>query len=353
MKQRYLEVDILKIFTCICVIAIHISAPLVAEGNPWVVAVNGFTRFVVPCFVFASGLILMVIYKEQKISYFKFQLKRLKSIVIPYLFWALFCYRGSIKAMILGLPYQDLVEGILWGYAGYHLYYIVIIIQLYLLFPLIKTIFAKLNPLVALGLVVVYQGAYTYLMPYLMGEFEFFSLRFDRLFTGYLSFFLVGVIIGGNYEKITLALRTKGALVIGLTGLAYGLSYIAFMAAPLGLGSPNFIDLVTTPYNWVIYSTISSVLIFMVAYKVSLKVKAFRANSAWIKSIELLSGASFYVYLGHPLLISIIDKLYIKYGMVTPSQAIFGGTFVVALVSFALALLYIKGKGKVMEATRG
>ncbi|WP_079910424.1 acyltransferase [Paenibacillus sp. 32352] len=95
-------------------------------------------KFAVPIFIFITGFVLFYNYRD-KVPFVPFIRKRFKDIVLPYLIWS------TLYAIFfgdLGAEWRDVGKRILldWvtGKASYHLWYVVMSIQLYLLFPLLQ-----------------------------------------------------------------------------------------------------------------------------------------------------------------------------------------------------------------------
>jgi peptidoglycan/LPS O-acetylase OafA/YrhL len=107
----------------------------------WLIA----AKFAVPVFIFITGLVLFYNYNRE-LHYGSFILKRCKDILLPYLLWS------TVYALIfreVGLPFWLELKQIfnLWltGTASYHLWYVVMMIQLYLLFPFIQKAVIRIN----------------------------------------------------------------------------------------------------------------------------------------------------------------------------------------------------------------
>lgn len=344
MKNRYIEVDILKIFACICVIVIHISAALVATGNTGVIFINCMTRFAVPCFIFASGLILMVIYKDRDTPYLDFQKKRLNSVLAPYLTWAVIFLVVNIGVGAFAFNARTVWNGIVWGNSSYHLYFMIIIIQLYLLFPIIKAVLKALSPVVAMLFILAYQMFYTAMSPMLIANFKFVADHYDRLFTTYLTYFLIGALIGAHYQAIKDALDKFKLQILTSLGFLYVLALFGWTVSQLP-GIPQLSVKFNTPYTWVIYSILATLFGLALA-----SVIAQRVPEEKYGVIELISAATFYVYLGHPLLLSLLDMAKLKLGITNPYIIIVLDTAIITAICFALSIEYIKFKKRRKEA---
>lgn len=137
-QRRLQEFDFLRALAALTVIAIHVSAAYVYTSM-WGCLANQAARFAVPLFLIMSGFLLTYAdLNKQNFSASDFYRRRFAKILWPYFLWSLFycCLTGflgaDLLAALLQLPHQ-----LIWGTAYYHLYFVIIIIQLYLLFPLL------------------------------------------------------------------------------------------------------------------------------------------------------------------------------------------------------------------------
>lgn len=100
-------------------------------------------KFAVPLFIFISGLVLFYNYFD-RFHYPDFLRKRARDILAPYLVWTVVYlllfnsgnpgFWGEVKKLALLM---------FTGKASYHLWYVVMIIQFYLLFPVYRYLLAK------------------------------------------------------------------------------------------------------------------------------------------------------------------------------------------------------------------
>lgn len=140
MSARLGEFDQLRSLATLAVVAIHVSANYAAV-LPAAYLVNQTVRFAVPLFIILSGYLL---YRssDPEDSYLSFYKNRSDKVLWPYLIWTGIYYlydlaaQGSFDDGLVLM--RNLGEHLLWGSAFYHLYFMVIIIQFYLLFPLLR-----------------------------------------------------------------------------------------------------------------------------------------------------------------------------------------------------------------------
>lgn len=116
------------------VILLHVTAPFVLQFNKisfasWQLAnlLDSMLRFGVPVFVMISGAVLLD--RSEPLS--TFLSKRLKRVVLPFLFWSLvyfiFVYAGSFQKFSTLQLLQTLMNKLLKG-TYYHLWYVYMIL---------------------------------------------------------------------------------------------------------------------------------------------------------------------------------------------------------------------------------
>ncbi|MGE5395972.1 MAG: acyltransferase [Chitinophagales bacterium] len=100
------------------------------------------TKFAVPAFVFVSGLVMVYRYYPRA-SYGPFLIKRFKDVAVPYVLWTLIyiVYFSYISTGKLTVGWWESLYKLITGTGCYHLWFIVLIIQFYLLLPLFLALF--------------------------------------------------------------------------------------------------------------------------------------------------------------------------------------------------------------------
>lgn len=154
MKKKQ-ELSFLNVLFCLLVIFIHVAAEPASRLDrmsaeyaivliPW-----RLSAFVVQGFIFLSGL-KMFLHESGK-GYFSYIGARLKSVALPYFvcvlcYYAYFQYKGGYFEPNL----RELAAYILNGTLVSHLYFVVVIMQFYLLKPLWKRFTASVPPLLGI-----------------------------------------------------------------------------------------------------------------------------------------------------------------------------------------------------------
>ncbi|MCA0756881.1 acyltransferase [Paenibacillus sp. N4] len=150
-KERIHEVTLLRAFAFLAVtlqhcIAEYIYRPDIMPADSIMLAMLfHFTRFGTPAFVFLSGLILFYNYSG-KLDYRSFIRKRFGDIFVPFLCWTVIYWiavEGVIGSRLLQpSAWPTIFLQLVRPTNGYHLWFILMIFQFYLLFPL----FSKAMP---------------------------------------------------------------------------------------------------------------------------------------------------------------------------------------------------------------
>ncbi|WP_186786019.1 acyltransferase [Paenibacillus agilis] len=95
------------------------------------------SKFAVPMFIFVTGLVLFYNY-DGRLNYGTFIKKRFSDIIVPYLFWSFIYLLFQNKDLITAV--YRFGDVFLTGKASYHLWYVIMIIQLYITFPISRFI---------------------------------------------------------------------------------------------------------------------------------------------------------------------------------------------------------------------
>jgi len=147
-KPKLLELDIVRAFAILAVLFIHntseatVELPVGSVSQAAYLSINKFSNFAVPVFIFISGLVLFYRYIDdwsgkQAVTFY---LKRVKQVLFPYLIWSVVYYlynQWIYDPSRLHFDGKEFLDLLPWADASYHLYFMIIIVQFYLIFPLL------------------------------------------------------------------------------------------------------------------------------------------------------------------------------------------------------------------------
>lgn len=169
--KRHLSLDFLRGLACLAVVAGHVTSTFIYNETSFTLwgmnlafVLNQAARFSVPLFLFLSGLSLGL--GRQPQAYGDFLKTRCRRLLLPYVLWVL-VYEFYNASFDLGAWVDRLADpkvfllNLLTGHASPHLYFIPLLFQFYLLYPLLKK-WADRNPqacfLWSLALSLLIQG---------------------------------------------------------------------------------------------------------------------------------------------------------------------------------------------------
>ena len=199
-KQRvyYKEINVIRGFTIICVFVLHsnIYGMLQAWG-----------LFVVPCFFFISGLVLAIRYKDG-LNVKSFYKRRFRYLLPAYFFWATWIF--IVRDGIFNL--QSFFN-ILTGFLVWDMWFLFVLFQFYLLFPLLLKICKKINGKLIFGIYFSFVSLlyiFQYVFDFLLSQIRVIVFQNGTLkismerflwFIPFLIYFLMGMLIGLNYTQ--------------------------------------------------------------------------------------------------------------------------------------------------------
>ena len=297
--MRKTELSYLNILFCMLVIFIHIiSYPLSGYGLgnlPYNITLFlwRLSSFVVQGFVLTAG-IKMFLGKEK--PYLKMLFSKLKNIILPYAFWYV-CY-FVFYMVFFNYPFDILfiLKHFFLGSLTPHTYFVPLIMQFFILYPLWKLMVKKINPAVAIIMSVIISLCAENILPVVLYNKGISFMYNDRLFTTYLSYWVVGCFIGANYEGFK-ALLSKVKLYI---------PFILISALNLYLSYLNYNGIKIITYLNVVHSAYCFITILML-FSVFLKHQSL--NCRLLKTID---NSSYTIYLCHMLFVFVAEGLFSK-----------------------------------------
>ncbi len=293
MKKKN-ELSFLNVFFCIMVVLIHVlSAPVtqLEKGSiPYAVAFVPWrlSGFVVQGFIFLAGVKMALGFKKS-VSYPGYLKSRFFGIVIPYIIWVIIFYIYFLTRNYFEFSVKDLAGYLLRGDLVSHFYFVIIIIQFYVLRPLWKIMTVKIKFSVALIITLLLMLLSELFLHRVFGGYT------DRIFTTYLIFWVCGCYMGHNYEQF----KEKLLKNIKIITLAFSLS--AVFEAVLGFihfTTKQIYCIEKVHFIYCVCSVFFCVAISFCAGEKIMKCRLFKE----------IDSASFYIYLVHPLFIFIIDE---------------------------------------------
>jgi len=320
------EIDYLRAVAIVAVISIHSSVYFLIIPFASIVEISDvlictLSNFAVPLFVLISGFVLFKNYSGA-FSVPTFYKKRFLSVIPPYLafstFYILLSYVSAIRA---GQSVNPTVASILaiylTGTSSVPLWFVVLIVQLYILYPLIVKVYHKITQKYK-------RGALYLLSASLVAQIAYNTAIFDhsflyRFFLSNLFYFVLGIVVYANYASVKQKLcainaKTIACLVLLTVTPVAAVTQIQYFSRAIQL----------PPYSYyLILSPLYSIPLIMLCAQLSLKLKDTNrsdASRALASRLKKIAAFSFGIYLIHPFFsnilgFSLLPKLGINWNM--------------------------------------
>lgn len=237
MKFFY-ELNFIRGFACLMVVMVHVTASFYyfdeKQFNWLTMFLNQVSRFGTPLFAVIAGFLLFNQSFKGRFKVKRFVVSRTKKILIPFAIWS-FVYL-YYKSYVFpwqenGVKYADFFQLFLLGDAQYHLYFLIVVLQFYVLFLILQ--FVKTNQMLIFLTIVSFFVNYFFIRkPFDFGNEMLNTILQDRssLFF-WIFYFFLGGLFAMNWEKISQWVRENIILTmfIGFTIILFAIyEYHAF-----------------------------------------------------------------------------------------------------------------------------
>lgn len=300
MSKRYSELNYFNAIACLFVILIHVlslgitslqrdSLQLVAIYLPW-----KFAAYVVPGFLFTGAVKMALGFTSEetsgkRVGYFAYIWRRVTKIYLPYVLWVGIYYVYFLRIGWVENGIDVFFKYVWFGNLSSPFYYVVTVMQFYLLMPLWrwivkKTPFFTTIPVAALISLAMLR------FEALLGHFGIEFLWRDRIFPTYIFFWVVGLYVGKHYEAVRETIKRH-------------LTSCFLLAVPVTL----YVSVICWQYANNVYifdgnplKLITDVLTIFLLFALCIVIND-RAPAFITKPLTFIFSASFTVYLSHCL----------------------------------------------------
>lgn len=317
-KAHIYEIDFLRAITVFSVVTIHSFAStsflykstFATDLIALFIHILHYNREI---FVFVTGLVLTYVYYHRKFSTLKFWSKRLLFIFVPYVAWSIVYVKINNPTLHLDQLFSLFWNDLWTGNASYQLYYILLTLQYYLIFPFFLWFIKKIDkhPLIvlstsfALQIIMIYFD-FTYLqrgpLTHLPIVKNFITPYQDRLFIIYQFYFVFGAIVAIYMDKSYKLIQKYGKFLPWIVIISL-LCFSFYFFHQLRIKDPLSYALGVLQPSVVIFST---VIIVFFAWLSTLWVK----KKQFFRLIKGISDVSFGIFFVHVLILTyIIQKI--------------------------------------------
>jgi probable poly-beta-1,6-N-acetyl-D-glucosamine export protein len=307
-KKIYMEIHFIRAIACLLVVMVHVTAAYYSINNrtfdSFSLSLNQFARLGTPVFAVISGFLLFNSVKNKGFQLKHFFISRTTKILMPFIIWTIvyLLIRKWYLHQTLLTDWQDFFYSYLvLGDGFYHLYFMVTVLQFYILFPLLQLLRNKV--------IILFTFIFTCIISYFsLSSIEWGSviendylrkIVTDRSFiTNWLTYFLLGAVMAYYWETVV-ELSYK---YYKLLGILFGLVILS-----IGMEFTNKGILTSSRPSLIIYIPIFVLFLLSIYPKI--------ANSFVVRNILTFIGKySMGIYLIHPFVVTFL-KAWIPVGI--------------------------------------
>ncbi|WP_270180255.1 acyltransferase [Alkalihalobacillus sp. CinArs1] len=298
-KSGYInEIHFLRAIACLFVLAVHVTGIYYSKhGNTFTEYTEFFNqigRFGTPIFAVISGFLLFLQVKKKGFDAKRFYHSRMVKIGMPFLIWSV-VYLALMKFVLqvdIFTDWKRFVVDFAMGNSFYHLYFMSVVFQFYLIFPLLQLIRTKLGWWIALVLAIFANYYFVYL--YSPENVTVVSQLMEQraMLTKWIFFFVFGGFLAYNWDSIQKF--GKKLNWFGFVGFAALILLAVYEYKAKGsIGNNRWTNMINIPVM-----TVMVIGMYQVVKKVG-----------WIeKFFAMLGNLSMGIYLVHPLVIFMYSR---------------------------------------------
>lgn len=314
-KQRLQEVELLRGVAMLGVVGIHVfnaglaTLPVNSRGYGAFYYFHNFLNFAVPTFILISAMMAAYTNLGKPLRLGEYYKKKALRVGVPYLFWTLF-YLG-FNLVTGALSVNDLWDSANWskwflcGKAYTHLYFMALILQFYILFPLLFRLAKAVQnrPIFAFVLALGPQ-----IVIYWLNKLWLYTAwpYFHSSFAWYYCIAFAGLYLGLNYHKLSAWLDKRWPWV--LLGFAASTGIFLYYKVLSRTGASYH----TFPYtmDWQFFVVFTALFFLWICRKlVNCGAKLGQAL-AWVGTY------SFGIYLIHPVCTYVFSRFAQGFGTI-------------------------------------
>lgn len=321
-RPHVYELDPLRAVTAWSVVAVHVLAFTVYLNhsdvgvqvqNALVVALH-FTREV---FIFVTAFALVYVYYGKPFAIKRFWTRRSIGVLLPYCIWSVVYVWVNVPGQSPATFIKTAIFDILTGNASYQLYYILLTLQFYIILPLFLLFLKRIaqHPWKVLAISFVIQVVLFYADYHLLqqgtlassGFWQVFALYQNRFILVYQFYFILGGFTALYFQQIRSSLLRYGWIVACGLVAAIAVLWLHFvLQIRVYQESMGYATSVLQPVM-VFYSLAVILFVLWLACHWASH-KNWDGRPRGYRIWQVLSDASFGVYLIHVLLLTAILK---------------------------------------------
>ncbi|WP_367344110.1 acyltransferase [Methanomethylovorans sp.] len=331
-KKRVLEIEYLRGFAILAVVAIHTTAHFTRMQNMNLlmiinIIIDVFSHFAVPAFIFISGFVLSIKYNSSlsKKSFYK---RRARSIIPQYLlasFFYIFFGLYLVKDLFEIPSLKIILFWLVTASSSYHLWFFALIIQFYLIYPYIIYFYEQFNLkkqlILFLLIMFLVQESWIYVkMMIRMHSSLVINILLERIFCSHLFYFALGIYTSQNYDYVQKQVIKNKIKLITLNILFTLIISFYIIKGMMDFGKYNLIPILYLKIPNLL-ETIYFPLTFLLLLLLGITIRD--SNNLISNTILLFGNYSFEIYLIHVAYIEVLRAIVFPRFNISVNQAFF------------------------------
>jgi hypothetical protein len=304
-RTHIYAIDVIRIVVVTLVIAIHVisqgQATIFIGAWHTVLHVNREIFLMISAFVLTYSYGLRTVVKWG--NFFR---RRYLLILLPYISWtAIYTYLGghSFHSVIQYL--MTMLDYLTDGLARYNLYFMLILLQLYLIFPILRWVMASLSRrghMMLLGGSALVQLLLLWIIEFSYGHntiFGFWLSAPDPWIMSYPFYVIAGVTAAWYYHEVLDFVERNLRLIVWTTVCGFALAMVIYLAQ---LSTGMRIESADTTFQPIVMVQSVALALTLLGLGRRWELGRMRHRAEVLK----ISGTSYGVFLVHPLIIQLL-----------------------------------------------
>ncbi|SCS51870.1 acyltransferase family protein [Staphylococcus caeli] len=297
--NKKLEITYARAIFCITIVALHSFPGLITDPNTsdFSQSLNSFIRifllFATLSFIILSEILLSMRYSEGLPK--GFFLKRIKFILLPYLFIGIFYSLNIYFDTSETRSFLDIFATYIL-YGSWYGWFVIVIFQFYILHAFFHNFLNKMNPIIILLITFIISSSHSFTayinQDYLQWWADFYPVYSRTAIPYWIFYFTFGYYFGKNYDYVMKMVEKYIWVVVSLWLCSIIPIFMFYHYKDVVYAQSNRFD--------IILYTILTFLIVLYVMKVLSKYK--------FSILLLISEISFFIYLSHPLINEYISR---------------------------------------------
>ena len=344
VPRRHLHaVDLMRVLTVLLVVAVHTMSQVPVKDTVAAGALTVVFHSSREIFFVVTALVLMYGYGRRPVRWGDFWRRRYLCVAVPYVVWTLvYMAADGVWRDPAGTIARVLVGDLLTGGAKYQLYFLLVSMQIYLCFPVIRWVVRATRD--HHGLLLGACAAFQLLLSAAIhdqwspgGLITAWVHGPDAVLPSYLLYVIAGAVGAWHLEKLTAWTLAHRRAVLAATGASVAITVGVFLVQRLAGGE-------TTADASGVFQPVVVVDSLAIAWTF------FTAGVSWVergmphrRAVLALSDSSFGIYLAHPLVLMGMSSAAAPIGLLALSTRAPLALVLLVVVGVVVPLVYASG----------